>query len=185
MVDDSSLDYLMDLIEEQTHLTTSPNPMAFSTASFLQLVLLMEYFVSGYGQNETACDAYLTVEEKFECGEEGYPVGFGYKNCMSFNNAKKYGKFNAAGKKFIGCTVDCLIKSIQNISETVSTCDEVKTDAFDSHVECYLKCNFCKICSSNFFALANTYDWSDFFSVLAMKQVAQIIAKCPAFSCIF
>ncbi|CAL44974.1 DUF19 domain-containing protein [Caenorhabditis elegans] len=130
------------------------------------------------------CEKYEVVEQKFKCGPDGYPLHFGLRNCLMFNNQSTLDKFTPKGRKFVGCSTNCLVKAIVNISEYSTSCTQIQEEAFKSHVDCYLNCNFCEVCKTEKLAFLGSYDWTDFLSYAAVKQVLAIIRKCGIFSCL-
>lgn len=62
-------------------------------------------------------------------------------------------------------------------NSAVTTCDQLKTFAFESHPECYTDNGFCddilvSPSCQNLLCLANeVFIWSDFFNKLAILQV--------------
>ncbi|CAI5439265.1 unnamed protein product [Caenorhabditis angaria] len=147
---------------------------------FLALLLPIQAAV-----NSTICQEYIDVNNQFNCGENGYPLHYGYKNCMAFTNPENRDRFDEAGKAWIDCTAPCLVAAFANIAQTSTTCSELQTKAFASHVDCYLNCGFCSVCQANKLAFAETFDWADFLNLNSVIQVWQISRKCPnIFSCL-
>eukprot|EP00806_Schmidingerella_arcuata_P008350 Macronucleus_8697.p1 GENE.Macronucleus_8697~~Macronucleus_8697.p1 ORF type:complete len:115 (+),score=41.73 Macronucleus_8697:1-345(+) len=98
-------------------------------------------------------------------------------------------RFSPEGQAWIDgtltCLKDALVDSVEH-SEGV-TCDDVKKTAFDSHVECYIDNGFCELAfdfkhpgevTSFVYDLMHVYNIKDFASFIAIKQVAQVFAKC-------
>ncbi|KAH7694639.1 Protein W01A8.8, partial [Aphelenchoides avenae] len=140
----------------------------------LLAVITANFFLLPCGaQSCDGCNAYECVEGQKQCGPEGYPLGYGLKYCNRFFEPDVYDRYDEAGKKFIGCTKDCLIRKLQeNVKQEPSeTCDALADFAFNSHVDCYTGCGFCDICKNNKAALLHTYDLTDFFSTKALEQV--------------
>ena len=66
-------------------------------------------------------------------------------------------------------------------------CDGVKHAAFDSHVKCYVDNGFCDLAfglehpiqTAQFIAdLCKVYQVKDFFSLIALKQIAAVVSQC-------
>ncbi|KAH7726067.1 Protein W01A8.8 [Aphelenchoides avenae] len=131
------------------------------------------------------CNAYKCIEDKKQCGPEGYLLGYGLKYCNRFFESDVYDRYDVAGKAFISCTKNCLIGKIyENLQKDPSgTCDALKEFAFKSHVDCYTGCGFCDMCKTNKAALLHTYDLGDFFSKQALDQVYSVAKTCGAFPC--
>uniref|UniRef100_A0A0K0CSZ9 DUF4206 domain-containing protein n=1 Tax=Angiostrongylus cantonensis TaxID=6313 RepID=A0A0K0CSZ9_ANGCA len=66
---------------------------------------------------------------------------------------------------------------------TSPSCEEIQDSAFESHVNCYLQCDFCNICKSEKLALLKSYDLLDFFSRKGISATFQILKACGPLSC--
>ena len=97
------------------------------------------------------CDFYLCQEQKNPCGPQGYNVGFGFKYCTKskfelLNNMK-----TELGKSWVVNVFECLQKASQEktilsiLNDEVRSCDQIKSDAFDSHPDCYVDSGFCDL----------------------------------------
>lgn len=119
------------------------------------------------------------------CGIKGYLIGYGDKYCNRFT--KSLNRFDAAGQQWIGCVRQCLIDFLKPSFDIYpngafkNNCSALRDAAFHSHVDCYLNCGFCHICKTNKLALAATYQFSDFYSRIAWKQVKDTMKKCGGF----
>ncbi|CAL2030439.1 unnamed protein product [Caenorhabditis brenneri] len=129
------------------------------------------------------CEKYEIIERKFHCGPRGYPLNYGLRNCLNFNNQSTLDRFTPKGREFVGCSTHCLTKAIINISEFSTSCAQIQEEAFKSHVDCYLHCNFCEVCKTEKLAFMKSYDWTDFLSFVALEQVFRIIRKCGPLAC--
>ncbi|KAK6725766.1 hypothetical protein RB195_004218 [Necator americanus] len=133
-----------------------------------------------------SCDVYKQLEKEASCGEKGYLVEYGLRNCLKFNSSEIRSQFTAAGRKFLDCTTDCLIAHLQDLfRNNTPSCPTIHDSAFDSHVTCYLKCDFCKVCKTEKFALMRSYDTSDFFSFDALSAVFKVMKACGPLACFF
>ncbi|KAE9416544.1 hypothetical protein Angca_001367, partial [Angiostrongylus cantonensis] len=93
-------------------------------------------------------------------------------------------RFTSDGRKFLQCTTDCLILHLQKLFKRTSpSCEEIQDSAFESHVNCYLQCDFCNICKSEKLALLKSYDLLDFFSRKGISATFQILKACGPLSC--
>ena len=73
-----------------------------------------------------SCDFYTDcLEAKFQCGPDGYPIGYGYKYCDKF--LEEYDEFSADGQKWIDGTLTCLKQALEPdmLNTDPETCDEV------------------------------------------------------------
>ncbi len=66
-------------------------------------------------------------------------------------------------------------------------CNQLMSAAFESHVKCYIDCGFCQICKTNKLALIAAYQFNDFLSIRAIRQVKRTLMKCDngIFSCLW
>lgn len=132
-----------------------------------------------------SCDVYEKLEEEACCGKNGYLLHYGLKNCRMFDSPEVISRFSEAGRKFVQCTRECLIKHLQNMfKKDRPTCDDIYDSAVDSHTDCYLKCGFCEICKTEKWALFKGYHVTDFFSVKSLKTVFRVLRACGPLSCL-
>uniref|UniRef100_A0A7E4VB99 Conserved secreted protein n=1 Tax=Panagrellus redivivus TaxID=6233 RepID=A0A7E4VB99_PANRE len=123
------------------------------------------------------CSLYTSLEAKAHCGDTGYLIGYGNKYCNRFNEKLHY--FNKKGQQWVACTAKCLQDEMKKIVDAnPGQCETMHTQAFESHVQCYVSCGFCGVYASNLRALWKTYDLKDFASKTALKQVMSVGAKC-------
>ncbi|CAB3408733.1 unnamed protein product [Caenorhabditis bovis] len=149
----------------------------------MQRFVVIFAVISPLSAFESICQNYLEVERQFNCGEDGYPLNYGYKNCLIFTSNQTRQLFSEEGRTFVECCSKCLITAIRNISKTADNCNQIHEQSFKSHVDCYLSCDFCKVCKTQKMALLHSYDWTDFASVLAVQQIASIVRECGIFNC--
>ena len=70
---------------------------------------------------------------------------------------------------------------IETVEKNGITCDTLRQDSFDSHLNCYDKTKFCRRIAnrpSNVNALRDIYDLSDAYTVRALAQVSQKVIGC-------
>jgi len=129
------------------------------------------------------CEYYKTcLEEKYHCGENGYPVGYGFKYCSKF--ILFFEEFPPKGKEWVTKTLVCLKQSLQPHYLSNSNCETVYSAAFDSHPECYFQNGFCDLfldrvnILKTLKALLKVYEIQDFMSVTSLKQVYDTAKLC-------
>ena len=134
------------------------------------------------------CSFYTDcLEATYECGSSGYPIGYGLKYCNSFLNNRA--SFSPAGQNWINGTLTCLKKAlVPAVKDSQGiTCNDVKTTAFDSHVDCYIDNGFCDLAFDYMHPgqmtefvkdLMSVYNIRDFASFKAIQQVAIMFGKC-------
>ncbi|KAL7074478.1 hypothetical protein ACQ4LE_006303 [Meloidogyne hapla] len=157
--------------------------------TLLFLFLLLNFFTNSKEFEDCeGCNAYKCMENVANCGSDGYLIAYGEKNCKNFNEPEIYERFDESGKKFVNCTGKCLINNMNHYIEKKAgniNCELLKEAGFHSHPKCYLDCGFCQICKTNKYALLRGYDFGDFFSKEAIKQVYIVINKCGFFNCFY
>uniref|UniRef100_A0A183U544 ShKT domain-containing protein n=1 Tax=Toxocara canis TaxID=6265 RepID=A0A183U544_TOXCA len=84
---------------------------------------------------------------------------------FAFDVSEYLSRFTPIGRRFLNCTTKCLLQNQK------ASCADIKKSAFESHTNCYVKCDFCRVCKSDKWNLIGSYDYSDFFSWTAIKQV--------------
>ena len=132
---------------------------------------------------EKNCEFYFDcLEENYQCGPKGYPVGYGGKYCTRF--LQYYGEFSEKGQKWIESTLVCLKKAlIEEITiRKTQTCQNINKVAFDSHPNCYVASGFCEYVLSNPInaakSLTKVFQIQDFLSITALKQIIVTAGKC-------
>lgn len=88
-----------------------------------------------------SCAYYISCSEAFlECAPSYYPIAYGEKNCLKFQNNLSI--FSAAGQSFIWATMHCLQLALVATTTCESTCDSLTAAAFASHPQCYIQGGF-------------------------------------------
>ena len=134
------------------------------------------------------CGFYFDcLESQYHCGPSGYPVGYGGKYCNRFKS--NINNFSPEGQKWIQGTLTCLKESILSdvIHPDGKTCDDVKREAFQSHVHCYVQNGFCDLAFNFGHPIANgkfikdlmgVYQVRDFASLVAIEQIGAVLKQC-------
>lgn len=157
--------------------------------------------------NKNSCEYYeKCLDRRLKCNTNtGYPLGFAKYYCESYENAikdlEKTG-INSNITKWVDNVKICLKNSTRSFFtkynfqgtygyETVyndETCNQLKTTAFDSHPECYIKNGICEIIRNNKFSFMKLMkkvfmnlktlknfakDWN-----LWWKQILDVIKSC-------
>ncbi len=125
------------------------------------------------------CDFYLCQEQKTKCGLEGYNLGFGFKYC-SQSKFKLYNQMQTQqGQSWVTNVFQCLQKQsfLKSESSVNRTCDQIKSDAYDSHPDCYAQAGFCELKISEKILIFQLIK-NELFSADAMKQAGSLLEKC-------
>lgn len=103
------------------------------------------------------CEYYSCIEKnRLSCGETGYPMGYGLNYCEKLSSiefqpastALGNRVFPADGNKWKVNVRSCLQVEMEKYFQTNpnSTCQELRTFAFNSHPGCYTQAvNFCEL----------------------------------------
>ncbi|KIJ56037.1 hypothetical protein M422DRAFT_198830 [Sphaerobolus stellatus SS14] len=133
------------------------------------------------------------LENRFHCGPEGYPIGYGEKFCEKF--VADQDKLSAAGQQWMLNTMHCLQLALvpeaesmtsQNIPtlghENTNKCDEVKQKAFDSHAPCYIKNGLCTLGIADWAHIVEIINFRTLFgSWDAVKETLEAAEGCLEF----
>lgn len=124
---------------------------------------------------ENNCDFYdRCLEAKNQCGNDGYPLGYGLKFCRKFSAME----LSAEGERWITATMACLQEQLVDLAETKTDCGTIQTKAFESHVQCYLDHGFCGLPLSDQVEIAGTNFWTTVTSLEGSLQAAEMLATC-------
>ena len=158
----------------------------------IKLLLLFSLLVSSLTQDckhlpftPKNCDFYTQcLEPKFNCGANGYPLGYGNKYCNKFLTF--FEEFSPEGQAWIEKTLLCLKKALVPVFEDESreTCSQVYNIAFDSHPKCYEQSGFCtlfanpKVGFQTIKALLKVFEIKDMASMSSFKQIMVTSGLC-------
>lgn len=135
-----------------------------------------------------SCDFYLCLEENKNCGEDGYPIGYGNKYCNKFTNACSSDLSSESASKWILGTKMCLQKELNNQYVLSASCDGLYDFAFDTHPFCYTSgavenggVSFCLLSLDEWFTIATCVENKDLLSDKSLKQVKEVASICLDF----
>lgn len=120
---------------------------------------------------------YRCAEETLGCGPDGYLAGYGTRYAERFYRHTRPW-MSPAGKRWIDATLVCLQERLRERIDASTSCDDVRTIAFDSHPECYVESGFCGLPLTDWFAVAATIDGRDWLSQDALRQVTTTAHAC-------
>ncbi|KAK2757922.1 hypothetical protein FQN54_004328 [Arachnomyces sp. PD_36] len=123
------------------------------------------------------------LEAKQNCGDEGYPIGYGLHYCELFTDAAS--EMTSDGQEWITDTMLCLQNALVPYglggSES-TTCDDLKSYAFDTHPDCYVNSGVCTLPPPDWVVIVNTVSLPELFgSVDALKATLQTMGDCAEF----
>lgn len=83
------------------------------------------------------------AEAAAQCGDAGYPIHYGERNCYKFTN--NLAKFSTQGQTWIWDTMHCLQLALVPVLNTCPDCVSLSDAAFASHPACYVNSGFCTL----------------------------------------
>lgn len=144
--------------------------------------------------DENDCEFYRCIEARMQCGEEGYPLRYGYKYCQRFAERSRH--FNnkvslyicslfihklilsLQGRQWIFDVMECLMKDVNGSKIyrgllTSSSCNALERMAFQSHSSCYINNGFCSVILhwTNMKEFVKVLQFPDIFSWNFVQQV--------------
>ena len=133
---------------------------------------------------DQSCDFYKTcLEDEYQCGANGYPVGYGYKYCSKF--LENINQFSESGQTWIKNTLVCLKKALLPlVDQSSTTCQIIHDTAFDSHPKCYVLNGFCDLffdpvhILTNVKGLLEVYEIKDLAQPISFKQMLDTAQYC-------
>lgn len=88
------------------------------------------------------CEYYRCMERARSCGPRGYWQDFAIPYCQKFVNDNA--KFNKESQRWLRDVRECLQVRLNEVAGKAS-CNQIKDDAMDSHVGCYVDTGFCSL----------------------------------------
>ncbi len=120
---------------------------------------------------------YQCAEQTLQCGDDGYLIGYGTRYAERFYRYTR-AWMSPRGKRWLDDTLVCLQVKLRERIDASTSCDDVRTIAFDSHPECYVESGFCGLPVTDWFAVAATIDGRDWLSQDALRQVTTTAHAC-------
>ena len=103
------------------------------------------------------CEYYSCIEAEKQCGDRGYPIGFGRKYCMRFE--ERQAKLSLEGQEWMKRVRSCLIAGMEESTDGLS-CREFKRSAVKLHVPCYVDSGYCQLSKKDKKAVIKMISWS-------------------------
>jgi len=122
---------------------------------------------------------YRCADATLACGPDGYLLGYGARYAERFYRDTRPA-MSARGQAWIDDVLVCLQDELRASIDSTSSCDEVRTLAFDSHPGCYLEAGFCGLSLADVLEVVATVDLQDWLSRDAARQVVRTAASCSA-----
>ena len=106
------------------------------------------------------CQYYACREEQSQCGADGYLEGYVGRYCNKFSSVTESG-LSPAGQAWMADVRECLVETIDAMTDASTPCDEIETIGVDSHAICYTQEGFCDLPLSDWFSIVHTVDPGD------------------------
>ncbi|TNF00345.1 MAG: hypothetical protein EP326_06595 [Deltaproteobacteria bacterium] len=120
------------------------------------------------------CEYYSCIEVQKQCGEDGYPIGFGRKYCMRFEERRA--NLSPEGQEWMKRVRSCLIAGMEESSDEL-TCREFKSSAVKLHVPCYVDSGYCQLSKKDKKAVIKMIRWSMWRPSLLSAGI-QVLRSC-------
>lgn len=122
-------------------------------------------------------DFYLCAEETAQCGPSGYLVGYGAKYAQRFYRDTRP-RMTARGQRWIDDVLVCLQRELRASIDANTSCDDIRTIAFDSHPGCYVENGFCTLSPWDIAQVVWSIDLRDWFGKDSARQVVTTALDC-------
>ncbi len=103
------------------------------------------------------CEYYSCIEAQKQCGNRGYPIGFGRKYCLRFD--ERQARLSPEGQEWMMRVRSCLITGMEESSDEL-TCRQFKRTAVKLHVPCYVQSGYCQLSKKDKKAVIKMIRWS-------------------------
>jgi hypothetical protein len=120
---------------------------------------------------------YECAEEIAQCGPDGYLIGYGAKYAERFYTQTRP-RMTPRGQQWLDDVLVCLQSSLRDSIDANTSCDDIRTIAFDEHPACYVDAGFCTLSPWDIAQVVWTIDLRDWVSRDAAKQVVTTALDC-------
>lgn len=104
------------------------------------------------------------LESRYQCGPEGYPIGYGQHYCEEFEAHRA--ELSVRGQDWMLDTMLCLQRQlVPEASDTSTgvTCASLKKKAFGTHAGCYISSGLCTLPPSDWLAIVRIVELKTLF----------------------
>lgn len=120
---------------------------------------------------------YLCAEQTAQCGPDGYLLGYGTKYAQRFYRDTRP-RMTARGQQWIDDVLVCLQGSLRDSIDASTSCDDLRTIAFDSHPACYVEAGFCTLSPWDIAQVVWSIDLRDWLGKDSARQVVTTALDC-------
>lgn len=100
-----------------------------------------------YGQvcaaSSQSCEFYSCMEEKTHCGKNGYWKKLGLHYCQKF--LFRENQFSSQAQEWLRASRLCLQERAQDFDVAKMTCQQMQSQALETHIGCYVDTGFCEL----------------------------------------
>ncbi|EPS35929.1 hypothetical protein H072_10615 [Dactylellina haptotyla CBS 200.50] len=108
--------------------------------------------------SSSSCTFYNCLENKSNCGPTGYALGFALPFCDAITTAST--SLSTNGQAWYSATKYCLQNALTTEASCQTSCQDIYTNAFASHIPCYIDSGFCTL---------NGHDLKIFFQIVGVN----------------
>ena len=120
---------------------------------------------------------YECAEQTAQCGPSGYLIGYGAKYARRFYDVTR-ARMTARGQQWIDDVLVCLQGELRASIDATTSCDDIRTIAFDSHPACYVEHGFCTLSPWDIAQVLWSIDLRDLASRESAKQIVTTALDC-------
>lgn len=136
------------------------------------------------------CEYYQCLEDDYQCGADGYPLGYGHKYCKRFNslnttNAYQGLSLSEKGVHWRNQTLRCLQKELVIYSSDITpgenyACESIKNIGFKSHANCYtqIDSSLCDLPVGDITSIIQVVDIKEYRDINSWAQMKEVFGIC-------
>jgi hypothetical protein len=132
--------------------------------------------IAGHDSEFYRC-ADVAANDGQGCGDDGYLLGYGAKYAERFYRVTRP-RMSARGQRWIDDVLVCLQRTLQGGIDTSTSCQDIRTIAFDSHPVCYVDAGFCSLSVLDVLQVLWTIDAREWFGSGALRQAVRTAIGC-------
>ena len=111
------------------------------------------------------------------CGERGYLLGYGARYAERFVNETRP-RMSTRGKQWIDDVLVCLQEELRAAIGVGTSCEDIRTTAFDQHPGCYIDSGACALPVFDLVRVVRTIELGDWLGADALRQVVAFFSGC-------
>jgi hypothetical protein len=121
--------------------------------------------------------AEAVVRDGAGCGPDGYLLGYGTRYSQRFYKEARP-RMSSRGQRWIDDVLVCLQRDLRDAIDVETSCEDIRTIAFDSHPQCYVEAGFCALPVWDVLTVVWTIDASDWLGSSAARQAVRTALGC-------